>query len=107
MDSLRRLCVETITGTEPCSGCGCNQGRWDRLGTKVYCPRCEKAMMLGEFDPLRETTQEQHCAVCGKTGTLSYVTFPLHAPEALELDLCSEHFRSLLARDLAPHAFHQ
>jgi hypothetical protein len=63
--------------------------------------------MLGEIDPLRETPQEQHCAVCGKTGTLSYVTFPLQAREALELDLCSEHFRSLLARDLAPHAFHQ
>jgi hypothetical protein len=47
------------------------------------------------------------CSVCGKSGTLNYATFPLHAEQALELDLCGEHLRSLLCRDLAPHAFHQ
>jgi hypothetical protein len=63
--------------------------------------------MLGEIEPLREVPIDQHCAVCGRTGTLNYMTFPLHSQEALELDLCAEHLRSLLSRDLAPHAFHQ
>ncbi len=107
MDSLRRLCVEAPSVTEPCSRCGCDQGRWDRIAGRVYCPRCEEALIIGEIEPIRETPQDGTCAVCGKGGTLCYLTFPLHAAEAVELDLCAEHFRSLLGRGLPPHAFHQ
>jgi hypothetical protein len=107
MDSLRRLCVEELPPTEPCCRCSGDSGRWDRIGGKPYCPRCEEALILGEIEPVREHPQELECTVCGKIGTLSYLTFPLHADIALELQLCADHFRSLLGRHLPPHAFHQ
>jgi hypothetical protein len=107
MDSLRRLCVEEAPATEACSRCGCEDGRWDRIGDKPFCPRCEEAMMQGEIEGVRERPLEADCAVCGKSGTLRFLTFPLNADDAVEMHLCSEHFRNLLGRRLPPHAYHQ
>jgi hypothetical protein len=107
MDSLRRLCVEETPHTEACSRCGSEEGRWDWIGDNTYCPRCEEALILGEIDALRERPQDGSCAVCNKVGTLRYLTFPLHAHDALEIHLCGEHFGNLLGRRLPPHAFHQ
>jgi hypothetical protein len=77
------------------------------MAGKPYCPNCQEALALGEGPPLIERTEKKTCAVCSHTGTLCYLTFPLHARRALEFDLCPEHLRALLGRRLGPHAFHQ
>jgi hypothetical protein len=106
MDSLRMV-AHDATGAVPCCRCGSGERNWDRIGGKVYCPQCEEAIVLGECEPLVERTEQHACAVCGKVGTLCYRTFPLHATNPLEIDLCPDHFRCLMGRRLGPFAFHQ
>ena len=62
---------------------------------------------MGEGDPLVERTDHKRCAVCHHLGTVRYVTFPLHSPRPVEMELCAEHLRALIARRLGPHAFEQ
>jgi hypothetical protein len=63
--------------------------------------------VLGEADPLVERTEQALCAVCGRGGTVRYLTFPLQSGTAVEMDLCAQHLRALLARSLKPAAYHQ
>src|SRR5947209_17706562 len=101
MDSLRMV-ADDASCAMPCCRCGAGERNWDRVGGKAYCPECEETIVLGESEPLIERTQPNACAVCGKVGTLCYLTFPLHAASPLEIDLCPDHFRCLLGRHLGP-----
>jgi hypothetical protein len=105
MDSLRL--TSTVLGTLPCCRCGSQERRWDRIATKAYCPECQESLVLGLSAPLIEKTEKNRCAVCSKGGTVRYLTFPLQAKTAVEIDLCAEHLRALLGRRLGPYAFHQ
>ncbi len=107
MDSLRLAPSESVPGTIACCRCGSAERKWDRIAAKAYCPECQEALVLGLAPPLSERTERNHCAVCAKAGTVSYLTFPLQAATAIEMDLCAEHLRALLGRRLGPYAFHQ
>jgi hypothetical protein len=69
------------------------------------CPDCQEALALGEGPMLRERVDPRPCAVCGRAGTLRYLTFPLRSAEPLEIDLCGGHFAALLGRRLDRPAF--
>ena len=61
---------------------------------------------MGEGPPLIEKPDRGHsCAICAQTGTLRYLTYPLHLKEPLEIDLCGEHLQALLYRRLDRTAF--
>lgn len=62
---------------------------------------------MGESPPLVEKAEAQRCVVCARRGTVRFLTYPLNANAALEMDLCAEHLRGMLGRRLGPHAFHQ
>jgi hypothetical protein len=107
MDSLRIAAMDSVPPAAPCCRCGGGERRWDRIADKAYCPNCQESLATGEAAPLIERAAKNHCAVCEKVGTLCFQTFPLQAPAPVEMDLCSEHLRGLLGRQLGPHAFHQ
>lgn len=69
------------------------------------CPDCQEALAQGEAPPLRERVDGRACAICQQTGTLRYLTYPLHMLEPIEIDLCAGHFQALLARRLDRAAF--
>ncbi|HXG08451.1 MAG TPA: hypothetical protein VNK04_01550 [Gemmataceae bacterium] len=106
MDSVRRVTCN-ISHQEPCSRCRAPGCYWDRIAGQSCCPDCEEALAAGEGPPLVARTEKNRCAVCGRVGTVPYLTFPLHVPGAVEIDLCPEHFRALLGRRLGPYAFQQ
>ena len=107
MDSLRLLADRSVPTGAACCRCGECDGKWDRIADKVYCPACQEAIVLGQAEPLAERTERKPCAACAHVGTVRYLTFPLHGAVPVEIDLCSEHLRSLLGRRLGPHAYHQ
>ncbi len=43
--------------------------------------------------------------VCGRDGTVCYLTYPLHSAEPVEIDLCGGHCEALLGRRLERSAF--
>ena len=59
----------------------------------------------GEGDALVEKLRPFICAICQKVGTVRYLTFPLHAREPMEIDLCSQHFHAFMGRRLDRAAF--
>jgi hypothetical protein len=89
----------------PCCRCAHTHERWDRIAGQPCCPSCEENLVLGEAEPLILKTQPRACAVCQRQGTVCYLTFPLQSSRPLEMDLCGEHLRALLARNLTPAAF--
>lgn len=107
MDSLRVTAVNDESGPIPCCRCEAGDGHWDRIAGKPYCPNCQEMLALGEAEPLVERTRKQRCAVCSQVGTVCYATYPLNATAAVEMDLCPEHLRGLLGRQLGPYAYHQ
>src|SRR4051812_4273992 len=107
MDSLRVAPPDSIPGLVSCDRCGGGERRWDRIAGKPFCPNCQELLILGEAPPLVERAGKPPCAVCDQAGTLCYQTFPLQAAAPVEMDLCSEHLRALLSRQLGPHAYHQ
>jgi hypothetical protein len=107
MDSLRLAPADSIFPKIPCCRCGDHTRWWDRIAGKTYCPNCLEALALGEAAPLVEKTARRRCAVCHHLGAVRYVTFPLHSRRPVEIELCAEHLRSLIARRLGPHAFEQ
>lgn len=107
MNSLRITAVDQSTHGGPCCRCGTGERRWDRIAGKPYCPNCQESLAQGEGPPLIEPTEKNACAICSEAGTVRYLTFPLHASSAVEIDLCPEHLRGLLGRRLGPYAFHQ
>jgi hypothetical protein len=106
-DSLRLAPADSVFPKIPCCRCGDSSRYWDRIAGKTYCPSCLEALALGEAPPLIERTDRRRCAVCHHQGILRYLTFPLHSRRPVEIDLCGEHVRALIARRLGPHAFEQ
>ena len=107
MENIRLASADSIFPKIPCCRCTDDSRFWDRISGKTYCPNCLEALALGEGDPLILRTDRKHCAVCHHMGTVRYVTFPLHSRRPIEMELCAEHLRALVARRLGPHAFEQ
>ena len=105
MEGLRQVTGEGVSPSAPCGRCGATGCPWDRIAGKPMCPDCQETLVLGDGPPLMERPEPNGCAACGRSGTLRYLTFPLHAPAPMELDLCPSHFRALLARRLDRVAF--
>ena len=106
MEGLRLVKEPTIPRA-PCCRCQSAGCPWDRLAGHAICPDCQEALAQGEGEPFVVHTEKHRCAVCQQQGTVRYLTYPLHAAEPVEIDLCSRHFQSLLARRLDRHAYHQ
>ncbi len=107
MDSLRVVPKGTVSPLTPCCRCDAAGSQWDHIMGRAYCPDCEESLALGEGPPLILRTEKRGCVICSHLGTVRFLTFPLHAPSPVELDLCPEHFRALLGRRLGPQAFQQ
>jgi hypothetical protein len=106
MDGLR-VVKDVIAPQAPCSRCEAAGCPWDRLAGQTMCPDCQETLAQGEGEPLILRTERNQCAVCHHTGTVRYLTYPLHSIEPVEMDLCPRHFQALLARRLDQHAYHQ
>jgi hypothetical protein len=87
-----------------CKATGCP---WDHIAGEPICPDCQESLAQGEGEPLIVRTEKNRCAVCDQQGTIHYLTYPLHAADPVEMDLCPRHFHSLLSRRLDRHAYHQ
>jgi hypothetical protein len=107
MESIRLASTDSIFPKIPCCRCGDQSRFWDRIAGKTFCPNCLESLALGEGDPLVVKTDKKRCAICHHLGAVRYVTFPLHSRRPIEIELCAEHLRALVARRLGPHAFEQ
>jgi hypothetical protein len=107
MDNLRLLTIDSASPAPPCCRCGIVGECWDKLADKPFCPDCQESLARGDGPPLIEPTERRTCCVCSRVGTVRYLTQPLNTTVLLEMDVCPEHFRALLARCLGPFAFHQ
>ncbi len=106
MDGLR-VVKEKVAVLGACSRCQAGGCPWDRIADQVICPDCQESLAQGEGEPLILRTEKHRCAVCQQQGTVRYLTYPLHASEPVEMDLCPRHFQSLLGRRLDRHGYHQ
>jgi hypothetical protein len=97
----------SVSSSTPCSCCGAAGQRWDHIAGTPYCPDCEESLARGDGPTLIARTERQHCCICEHIGTIRYITAPLESDAAVELHLCPEHIRALVARRLGPFAFHQ
>ena len=107
MDSLRTVPRKQVPQGLACCRCGRAERCWDRIAGKAYCPNCQELLATGEGPLLVERTDKNRCAVCHKTGTVCFHSFPLQVAEVVAIDLCGDHLRSLIARRLGPFAFNQ
>lgn len=107
MDSVRLTPAQSVFPKIACCRCADNTRWWDRIAGRTLCPNCMEALAQGEADPICEKVDKRRCAVCHHLGTVRYLTFPLHSRRPVEVDICAEHLRSLVARRLGPHAFEQ
>ncbi len=107
MECMRLAPKESVFPKLPCCRCGDVARYWDRVGGKTYCPGCLEAIVSGEGDPILERADRRRCAICHYAATLRYLTFPLQSRRPIELDLCGEHLRAMVARRLGPHAVAQ
>ncbi len=107
MESMRWVPGEAGGTSAACYHCGARGGRWDRVAGKPYCPNCQELLVLGEGRPLAERTHPAPCAVCARVGSVTFLSFPLERTFPVAVELCAEHLRGLLGRQLGAHAFHQ
>jgi hypothetical protein len=105
MDGLRMISATGISPLAPCCRCQSTGCPWDRIGDNVICPDCQEQLAMGEGEPLVEKLRKSACAVCGQVGTVRYLTFPLHAREPMEIDLCPTHFHGFIGRRLDRSAY--
>jgi len=105
MGRIRKVAAGVVSPLDPCCRCFNDRGGWDRIAGKPLCPDCQENLARGEGPPLIERCQASRCAVCGQVGTIRYLTFPLRALAPIEMDLCPEHLRGLLGRQLTPSAY--
>lgn len=105
MEGLRMVPGEGATRLAPCTRCRASGCPWDRVAGRPICPDCQEQLALGEGEPLVERLRKDPCAACGEVGTVSFLTYPLHSPDPLQLDLCPQHFHALLGRRLDRYAF--
>ena len=97
MECVRLAPAESVFPKLPCCRCHDPARLWDRVGGKTFCPGCLEAIIAGDADPLSVRADRRRCAVCHHAATLRYLTFPLQSRRPVELDLCGEHLRCLLA----------
>src|SRR5436305_12147394 len=65
MDSLRVAAVPDQL--RPAACCRCHEdGHWDQIAGKAYCPNCQELLARGEAEPLVERTQKNRRAVCSQ-----------------------------------------
>jgi hypothetical protein len=102
---MRRASPGSYALWKPCCRCGASALGWDRINGKPYCPNCEEAIVLGESEPLVETTLRRPCSACHTVGAVTLQLFPRQSSQPLEVDLCPEHLRRLLARRLGKAAY--
>lgn len=107
MESIRLAPPDSVFPRIACCRCADDSRPWDRIAGKTYCPSCQESLALGEADPVCERVDRRRCAICHHQGTIRYLTFPLHSRRPVEVDLCAEHVRALIARRLGPHSFEQ
>lgn len=94
--------------TLPCEECKDGTRHWDRVDQHVLCPNCIESLVTNEAEKhIRFVVEQNRCLICHELGTVHYETFPLRQSIPIQIDLCSEHIRALLARRLGPHAFEQ
>ncbi len=105
MQGLRLVSATGHSPLAPCSRCQSTGCPWDRIGDNVICPDCQEQLALGEGEALVERLRPNRCAVCAEIGTVRYLTFPLHAREPMEIDLCPRHFHAFLGRRLDRYAY--
>jgi hypothetical protein len=91
----------------PCSRCQASGCPWDRIADRPMCPDCQETLIGGDGPPLVEKAEKKRCALCSQTGTLRYLTYPLHVSDPVEMDLCPRHFQALLGRRLDHVSFYQ
>ena len=108
MESIRLASADSIFPKIPCCRCGDQSRWWDRIAGKTYCPNClEGAGRWGKaIRWLRAPTADAArfaiiSARCATSPSRS------HSRRPVEMELCSEHVRALVARRLGPHAFEQ
>lgn len=107
MEGLRVVAPDASAALVPCCRCQAAGCPWDQIGGKAICPDCQEQLILGEGAPLLERVERRACAICHHEGTLRYLTYPLRGSRPVEVDLCSGHFQSLLARRLDKYALKQ
>src|SRR5262249_25185570 len=100
MDRVRIAPASSIPLTAPCCRGVQSEGCWDRTAGKAYCPDCQELLAVGEGEPLYEPTEQHHCAVCNRLGTVCFHTFPLQIRTPVAIDVCAEHLRCLIGRRL-------
>jgi hypothetical protein len=105
MAGLRKATPAAAPTHLPCSRCQATGCRWDQIAGKSMCPDCQESLAQGSGEPLIERTEKKPCAICGRVGALRLVTYPLNQRAAVEIDLCADHFRSLLGRKLNARAY--
>ncbi len=107
MDRLRLAPLAGSTARLRCCRCDVGDHNWDQIGGQAYCANCQEELAQGVGDALVVRTEASRCVVCARRGTVRYCTVPLHAPSAVEMDMCGEHLRALIGRSLGPYAYHQ
>jgi hypothetical protein len=107
MDGLRVVASAAISPHEPCCRCRAEGSQWDRVNGLPCCPDCQESLVQGEGDPLTFRTERRRCVVCGRAGSVRFLTMPLRPREPVEMDLCATHVRGLLARNLDATAYAQ
>jgi hypothetical protein len=107
MDGLRLVGEEGFVDRPPCARCGATGCAWDRIGGAPVCPDCQAALSRGEGEAMRVPVGPGPCAVCGRSGSVALLTFPLRSAGPVEIDLCPPHFRALIRRGLDPSSYHQ
>jgi hypothetical protein len=105
MEGLRLVTASGQSAIAPCSRCEATGCPWDRIGEHAVCPDCEEQLALGEGQPLVERLAPNRCLVCRQSGTVRYLTFPLHGRDPLAIDLCAAHFHDYLGRRLDRYAY--
>lgn len=105
MEGLRFVNASGQSPLAPCSRCQATGCPWDRIGEHPICPDCQEMLALGEGEPLVERVIPSRCLICHHSGSVRYITFPLHGREPLAIDLCPGHFHDFLARRLDRYAY--
>jgi hypothetical protein len=105
MAGLRKTSPITLSTFLPCSRCRATGCHWDQIAGTPICPDCQEALAQGHGEPLVARTEKKPCNICGRIGALRLVTYPLVPDTRVEMDLCGEHFRSLISRRLNPRAY--
>jgi hypothetical protein len=60
---------------------------------------------MGEGNALIERTERKQCIICSRVGTIRFLTYPLRTKAPVEIDVCAEHLRALIGRNLRPQAY--